>query len=66
MNLLRSFLAFQLAIGIAVALVVCRALAGPPPPKPTPAEQVKRRLEELEELETLAGSRSDNGETASH
>jgi len=60
MSFLRSVLALQLALGIAVALVVYRALAGPPP-RPTPAQEAKRRLGELEELDTLVGSRSDNG-----
>jgi len=59
MSFLRSVLALQLALGIAVALVVYRALAGPP--APTPAQEVKRRLAELDELDTLVGSRTDNG-----
>ena len=63
MSFLRSILALQLAMGIAVALVVYRALAAPPA-KPTPAQEAKRRLAELEKLETLAGSRSDNGSAA--
>jgi len=60
LSFLRSIVALQLAIGICVALVVYRALTGPPA-RPTPAQEAKRRLAELEELETLAGSRSDNG-----
>lgn len=64
MSFLRSVLALQMAIGIAVALVIYRALAGPAPPPPTPADQAKRRLAELEELDTLVGSRSDNGEAS--
>ena len=63
MTFLRSVLALQLAMGIAVALVVYRALAGPQG-RPTPAQEAKRRLAELEELQTLAGSRSDNGSAA--
>ena len=63
MTLLRSVLALQLAIGIAVALVFYRALAGPPD-RPTPAEEAKRKLRELDGLDTLTGVRSDNGSEA--
>ena len=64
MTFLRSVLALQLACGIAVALVVYRALAGPPP-RPTPAQEAKRKLSEMEQMEMLIGPHSDNGEAAS-